>query len=198
MKNYSDNSILDDLRSKDLKREISAFNLIYDTCKEGIVIMVEKNSGSYSDGEDIFQSCVLAFVETIRKDESFILTASIKTYLYSVAYRKWMNVIRDNKTKLVLTDDMEMVLKNKELNVEVFIEQDQYNQEHILFWTNIDIMGGDCKKVLEHYFGYMPLKEIAKIMHITYGSLRDKKARCIKKLKALINENGFPIKTIIK
>lgn len=186
MQNHKDYYLISDLRTGDLKKESAALNIIYSTCRTSVIEFVKSNSGTREEGEELFQRCVMAVVKNARTKKNLQLTASMKTYINKIAYFLWLNKLRDRKIDLVLTNDLELVLMNKEVNVESYLEVDLYNQEHLLFWEKIDEVGGDCKTLLEQYFTYVPLEEIAKNMGLTYGSLRGKKVRCLTKLKALL------------
>jgi RNA polymerase sigma factor (sigma-70 family) len=79
---------------------------IYKSCSKQVYAMVMKNSGSFDDARDIFQETMIALFENVNKG-AYQPTANICTYLYRIAYNKWMKALRENEKKAtVLMDEV--------------------------------------------------------------------------------------------
>ena len=56
-----------------------------------VLAFILNNNGSYEEAKDIFQEAMITLYEKAKSD-SFVLTCQIKTYVYSVCRRLWLNV----------------------------------------------------------------------------------------------------------
>jgi len=86
----------------------SAFMLLYKYYFPSVEKMVLSNSGDSDDAKDIFQEVMIVFLEKLRQ-ENFILSASIKTYIYAVTKNVLLKTIKkDRKSQsldYILNDD---------------------------------------------------------------------------------------------
>jgi RNA polymerase sigma factor (sigma-70 family) len=92
MPEISEISLLSQLQ----KEENAAFDRLYEDCFPSIAKYVQQNSGSRQDAEDIFQEAVIVLLHKIRQPE-FCLTASLKTYLFSISKNIWLKKLRDSR-----------------------------------------------------------------------------------------------------
>jgi len=83
------------------KRDNAAYKLLYTFYYPTIASFVKKNSGTAADAEDVFQETIIVLLNKVPK-EDFILTSSIKTYIFAVASNLWLKRLREAKraTKL--------------------------------------------------------------------------------------------------
>jgi len=99
--NYtSDVSLLEQLKTE----ENTSFKQLYSLYYQSIASYVLQNNGSSEDAEDIFQEAVIVLLQKVRQPD-FVLTSSLKTYLYSIAKNSWLKRLRDNKTVSTLDAD---------------------------------------------------------------------------------------------
>lgn len=100
----NDSQILSDLK----KRDTAAYDLLYTFYYPTIERFVKRNSGTSDDAKDIFQETIIVLLDKVPK-EDFILTSSIKTYIFAVASNIWLKRLRDAKklTKLEEGFDLE-------------------------------------------------------------------------------------------
>ena len=68
------------------KNDARAIENIYKSNFSTIQAFILNNNGSYDDARDIFQEAMIVLYENA-KNESFVLTCQIKTYLYSICRR---------------------------------------------------------------------------------------------------------------
>lgn len=74
----------------DLKRENnSAFGRLYKEHFSMVRYFVIRNSGTGNDAEDVFQDTMMILVRKLRQ-ENFVLTASLKTYIMAIAKNIWL------------------------------------------------------------------------------------------------------------
>ena len=79
---------------KQLKDEQNtSFELLYRLYYPTVAVHVTRNSGSTADAEDIFQETIIVLLQQVRKPD-FVLTASLKTYLFAIARNLWLNRLR--------------------------------------------------------------------------------------------------------
>jgi RNA polymerase sigma factor (sigma-70 family) len=98
-----ENQVIDGLR----KRESAAYNLLYTFYYPTIESFVKRNNGTSADAKDIFQETIIVLLEKVPKKD-FILTSSIKTYIFAVASNIWLKRLRDAKKVTQLGPDFEM------------------------------------------------------------------------------------------
>jgi RNA polymerase sigma factor (sigma-70 family) len=92
MARFSDKELIDKVRA----REEMAFSQIYEYSFPPIAGYIVKNNGSEQDAEDIFQESIIVLLsKTARQD--FVLTASVTTYLFSIARNLWLKRLRQKK-----------------------------------------------------------------------------------------------------
>jgi RNA polymerase sigma factor (sigma-70 family) len=91
---------------KDLKTENNfAFGKLYQDNFGKISNFVQNNSGNKTDAEDLFQDAMMVLVEKLRQD-NFLLTASINTYVYAICKNLWLKKLRDRNFELSV-DEMQ-------------------------------------------------------------------------------------------
>ncbi|MEZ0541905.1 RNA polymerase sigma factor [Fibrella arboris] len=96
---------IDSLRLQDR----AAYDVLYRLVMPSIVQYVQRNGGNVADAEDVFQETLMVLAEKV-KDPDFRLTASLKTYLTSIAHHIWLNRLRARRhlplTDLTACDDL--------------------------------------------------------------------------------------------
>jgi RNA polymerase sigma factor (sigma-70 family) len=78
------------------KRDNAAYKLLYTFYYPTIAAFVKKNSGTEADAEDVFQETIIVLLDKVPKKD-FVLTSSIKTYIFAVASNIWLKRLRDAK-----------------------------------------------------------------------------------------------------
>ncbi|MBS1740474.1 RNA polymerase subunit sigma-70 [Elizabethkingia anophelis] len=89
------NEILSDLKGENNK----AFGELYKNYFGMVSRFIINNNGRTDDAEDIFQDTLLVLLEKLRQD-NFVLTASLKTYVMAIAKNLWLKKLRTPHTKL--------------------------------------------------------------------------------------------------
>ncbi len=139
------------------------------------------------DSLDIYHDAILVLQENAIHGKIDDLKSSISTYLFAIGKYKIYHSFRE-KAKLNITDDIEVVEKNFDFDVN-FNEEKPTNQQ-ILLKKGFKKIGDRCKEVLElfYYYGYN-LDEITEILNYSGKNvLKSQKSRCIKQLKKYSNQ----------
>jgi RNA polymerase sigma factor (sigma-70 family) len=89
------NEILDDLKGENN----NAFGELYKTYFGMINRFVINNNGQTNDAEDVFQDTMIVLLEKLRQD-NFVLTASVKTYIMAIAKNLWLKRLRTSYKQL--------------------------------------------------------------------------------------------------
>jgi RNA polymerase sigma factor (sigma-70 family) len=156
---------------------------LYDFYFEGIVALVCSHGGNRADGADIFQEAVLILIEKVRtarlRGES-----NIKTFLHAIAYKLWLFEQRTRgrrKKREALFSNSEVQEMAKEIG---FISK----RSRTDLLAILGQIGDTCKKILTgFYYEEKSMKELLVLFNYENEQvLRNKKSKCMKKLKELI------------
>lgn len=151
-----------------------------------IEALVLKNSGSIEYAKDIYQDAFITVWKHV-KDDTFIPQneTALQGYLYSVAKNKWTDVLRSKAFKSSKSLNTELsVVKNDEDDTE---EEDLKTEKLKTTMNAFKNLGQPCKQLLStFYFDKKSLKDIASKLNIEETTARNKKYRCMEKLRAMV------------
>ena len=148
-----------------------------------------RNSGDNTDAMDAYHYALISFSENLKK-ETFKLTTTIESYIFSLAKYYWLKEIR-RKGKTIEDNTVEL-LEDLKLTGN--------NLEDVNEWTEIEIkvrhlieeMGDTCKKIL---FGYylegLDYEELAEKYGYTEKSVRNMKSRYIIQIRNHVQKIGI-------
>lgn len=144
MQMITDNTLLEKLKAEDN----ASFQVLYKFYFPPVSSYVRKNMGNTSDAEDIFQEAIIVLLEKVRHPD-FVLTSSLKTYVYSIAKNLWLKRLRDNK--LITVNEFEKYQHESEtFSIELVTEKTK--AEKVNSWiTKITI---NCQRILKAIFYY--------------------------------------------
>lgn len=143
---------------------------------------VLQNSGTKSQAKDIYQETFIALWKNIQANK-FIPEnpTAIDGYIYQIARNKWRDYLRSAHFKRTSS------LETHSLGLQKDEEKmDASNQDEKLEITEkaFKSLGNACKEILkEFYYRNKSMREIANDLGIDEASARNKKYRCIQKLK---------------
>src|SRR3982751_1624531 len=100
MQTTLDNTLLDNLKNENN----ASFEVLYKFHFPSIAAYITQNFGSTDDAEDIFQEAIIVLLQKVRQSD-FVLTSSLKTYLFAIAKNLWLKRLRDNN--LIPVDNFE-------------------------------------------------------------------------------------------
>lgn len=153
--------------------------------------LILKNNGTKAHAKDIYQDAFLAVWQNIKQDK-FIPQSenSINGYLYTIAKNKWMDVLRSQgyKKTIVASQMNYFEIKDEENNgIDDDILKDKRLEDVMLAFKHL---GDACKSLLsKFYFEKKSMNLIAEEFSIDSASVRNKKYRCMQKLKQIALKN---------
>ncbi|MBC7525477.1 MAG: sigma-70 family RNA polymerase sigma factor [Flavobacterium sp.] len=176
MQTISDNTLLDKLKTEDG----SSFELLYKFYFPSVASYIKQNLGNNEDAEDIFQEAIIVLLQKVRQP-NFILTSSLKTYLYAVAKNLWLKRLRDNKIKFA---DDELSLVNYKTESDIFeLEPVKSKEEKVESW--LLKITKNCQNVLMALFFYeVPMDSLmVKMGWKNKHTASNQKHKCIQQIK---------------
>lgn len=183
----SSNSILEAVKSNNTE----ILKTLYISNYPKIEILVLRNNGSKEQAKDIYQEAFLAVWQNI-KDNRFVPKneSSINGYIYTIAKNKWMDVLRSQgyKKTIVASQLGHFEIKDEENNtIDDDILKEKRLEDVMLAFKNL---GEACKSLLrKFYFEKKSMNTIAKELSLDAASTRNKKYRCMQKLKEIALKN---------
>jgi len=155
---------------------------IYESFSPMVVNYVLENSGNIEDAKDVMQDAMIVIYKKMEQ-EDFELTASFRTYLFSVCRFIWLRKIKKNKKEVVTSSFKDTLITNKEWEDEL-IE----SRKALLMKRKLSELSKECRELLRLSFGGVKGKEIASKMNYSVEFVKRKKFRCknalIKAIKA--------------
>lgn len=152
-----------------------------------IEALVLKNSGTIEHAKDVYQDAFITIWKHV-KNEKFIPQneTALQGYLYSIARNKWLDVLKSKSFKNLkpLNNESLRVVRDEEEN----IYNDEFETKKLS--TAMDAfknLGQPCKQLLStFYFEKKSLRDIASKLKIEETTVRNKKYRCMEKLRAMV------------
>jgi len=180
------NKIILKLRSTNDQIVDQAFTFLYREYFPVIRSFIKNNNGTEDDAADIFQDALIVLYDKVR-DENFVLTCAIKTYIYSICKNLWLKRLKKKKKTLLKSEGFETI--NLDPNMDEILE----NREDVnLVATLLNKIGGDAKRLLIYfYFDGLKTEEVTlKMGYANDQVTRNKKSKCIKKLREMIKQSA--------
>ncbi|MBO9730253.1 MAG: sigma-70 family RNA polymerase sigma factor [Chitinophaga sp.] len=186
MQTISDDTLLIRLRSE----QNAAFEVLYHYYFPAITSYITHNHGTSHDAEDIFQEAIIVLLQKIRQPD-FQLTASLKTYLFSIARNLWLKRLRDNK--LLPVTDIAVYQCPEEAFVTT-LHPEKSKDEKVQSW--IKRITANCQRILKAIFFYRePMESLIKKMKWknkhTAASQQYKCIQQVKKIRQTEENNGL-------
>jgi len=168
-----------------------ALQKLYEENYPKVGMHVLRNSGSKDQAKDIFQEAMIALWKAVKSDrfEAKSPTA-LQGYLFTIARNKWTDYLRSSSFKKEISSEKVMTyLEETDEEVEEDMGVHKLEQARVAFKQ----LGTDCKDLLtKFYFDRMSIESIAQLLDLDKASARNKKYRCMQKLKALVVTNNTP------
>ncbi len=152
---YSDVEMIAGLKARNEKILRAYYKLFY----SGIRHFVLKNSGSDEDARDLFQDVLLVLFQKVRND-SFVLTCTLGTYLYSVSRILWFKEL--NRRRHISAGSF--MIEDYADNDRDIHETTELNERLEIYRKNFDSLSIDCQKVLRYFIEGMSITEITRKM----------------------------------
>lgn len=153
-----------------------------------IETFVLKNNGTKEHAKDIYQNAFIAVWHNV-KDERFVPQneTALQGYLYTISKNKWMDYLRSKHYKKTVAvsklKHFEPQDKASETKDDDILKENRLTGIMQVFKT----MGSPCKELLTRfYFEKKSLRDIAEDLKIEENTARNKKYRCMEKLRDLV------------
>lgn len=148
-----------------------------------IQAFIVKSGGSYEDARDVFQEAIVVLFQNAQSD-SFELTSSLKTYLYSVSRRLWLKKVQKDRRYLSTTSDLlaETVPVDDDMD-----DYRQQNERFELLEIALERIGEPCRSLLNaFYIQKKSMPEIAREFGYTNAdNAKTQKYKCLIRLKKI-------------
>ncbi len=147
--------------------------------------LVLNNSGTEEDAKDVYQEAFIVVWNNIKNNKFIPLNeTAIEGYLFSIGKNKWMDILRSTRFKKT-NNTINETLLNEEVN-EIY-QEDIFDLKLKSTMNAFKNLGEPCKELLtNYYFEKKSLKDIAQILNIEETTARNKKYRCMEKLRSLV------------
>lgn len=165
----SDKKLLEGIR----KKKSDSIVFMYKDYFPLILALVEHNSGSRQDAEDVFHDAMIVLYKRCRRKE-FHLTCALRTFFYSVCKNIWMKRLERRKRLVTVPDFVVNEQFEKYTTEEDELKEDNLERLRLLY-KHFTRIPEDCQKLLKLFIQKVPLKEIAKDMgfkDVTYAKTR--------------------------
>ena len=133
----------DGLLSRLKKEENAAFERLHKDCFPAVARYIKQNSGSRQDAEDIFQEAIIVLLYKIRQPE-FLLTASLKTFLFSISKNLWLKKLRDNQ-RVTIADESSLASLSTDDS-----ETAHQHENELAGW--LQKITANCRRILQAVF----------------------------------------------
>jgi len=174
-----------DLLLKLRKEENAAFDLLYKFYFPSVAYYIQHNSGNTADAEDVFQEAIIVLLQK-SKEPHFILTASLKTYLFAIAKNIWLKKLRTNQ--LVYQANIEDLEECDFCELEDFEERISLGEKisELMFRLSVS-----CQRILRlsFWFGDSIETIMEKVGYKNKHSASSQKNKCLDKMRELSEDN---------
>ncbi len=158
-----------------------------------VELYILKNNGTMPQAKDTYQDAFIAVWKNIREDKFLPDNeTAVQGYLYTIAKNKWLDFLRSSQYKNTspLRKDL---IENKLSEIHNGEEWAEDDKKFNCTIEAFNKLGEPCRQLLKlFYFSKKPLRSIAKELDIEEASARNKKYRCIQKLRELAQSpNNF-------
>jgi RNA polymerase sigma factor (sigma-70 family) len=177
MKHLTNATLLERLRAEDT----ASFALLYTHYFPTVAAYVQQNSGSRTDAEDLFQETIVVLLQKVRQP-NFVLTSSLKTYLYAIARHLWLKRLRNQR--LVFQEEVPLYALETPMEPWTCEEPPEKSiEEKVQIW--LQKITQHCQRLLKALFFYQqPMTELMETMGWKNRHTADnQKYKCMQQMK---------------
>jgi RNA polymerase sigma factor (sigma-70 family) len=166
-----------------LKNEDGALiELLYKFYFPSVAFYVKQNAGNDEDAKDMFQEAIIVLLQKVRQPD-FVLSSSLKTYLYAIAKNLWLKHLRDNKL-VPIADDLQLQINQieAEINDHEF-EVKESKEQQVQNW--LQKITPHCRRILKAiFFNQEPMDSLmVKMGWKNKHTAANQKYKCLEQLK---------------
>ena len=152
MRFIDNKAIIEGIRNQDKKILRDIYLVYFPVIKRYIL----DNSGSEQDAKDVFQEGIIIIYRKI-KEGNLNLSASFKSYIYSVCRFIWIKQLSKSKEN---AEQMDIYLGYEEVP-EISVDEYEKNEQYKLYQKHFKRLEKECQKLLQMFLDKIPLKVIA-------------------------------------
>ncbi|KQS33800.1 RNA polymerase sigma factor [Dyadobacter sp. Leaf189] len=183
-KRYSDQELISMLLSTEIRMHNDVLGYLYKTYEPMIFRLVTTNSGSREEAEEILNDVVYSFFKNVRAGKYEQQEARISTYVYSVAWRKWLSELKKRNITPRNTEDFDSFSWAGEADDSQFTDYE--NRE--LVDKLLGMLEPKCQKLLRAFMDGWSMEDIAVMVGLKNAkSAKAQKYHCLQKLGNFIN-----------
>jgi RNA polymerase sigma factor (sigma-70 family) len=149
-------------------------------------IYILKNGGTVDNAKDIFQEAFFACWKKLNTGKVNPQSkAEIEAYLFTAAKNKWIDKTRlkANRKTISMNENIHHLVTDESTTI---TEVNEKEVQLTITLTAFENLSQACKDLLTRfYFHKMSLRSIAESLEMEEASAKNKKYRCIQKLKEL-------------
>jgi RNA polymerase sigma factor (sigma-70 family) len=187
MTKNNDQDLLLRICAVDPRKQDAAFTEIYRQFYPAIENMILRNKGTADDARDVFQDALIALYRQVNQGK-FEGKSSLKTYFYSICRNTWLKKLAKKKNLREVDEP------SSHLAAEDDIAGDLSRRERdTIIQQMLAEMDEGCREVLRlYYFDRLSMRKIAAICGCASEQVaKNKKSRCMKKLRQLVSGNAL-------
>jgi RNA polymerase sigma factor (sigma-70 family) len=190
-KSTTDSALIEGLLGSNAQRN-KALRALYVENRGRICSYVKSNSGSDAAAKDVFQESIIAFYENVR-DGKYRGESAVSTYLYSIAKFKWLNQIKKDKVRDGHHNQIEM----ERFEIDPLTHLIEKQRQEDIFGV-LSELGSQCKELLiATLYHSKSMKDlVASGAFSSEQIVRNKKYKCLKRLKELIKQQPLLAKRL--
>lgn len=177
MNQQKEQSLIEQLKSKDEIAFKKLYHLYYQQCKHWIEKHFDCNSEHI---EDVYQDAMIALYEAAIDGKLDKISCSIKTYLFAICRNQMLRQFKLQKRSDDHVDDIKIVQRE-------WLEPEQEESENVIkVKTMISSTDEPCKSILTlFYYDGKSISEIAKALdYPNKNVVKVQKSRCLNYLKS--------------
>lgn len=185
MPTLTDEQIITLLQSGKATKEDQACRFLYQQLYGLVESLVVKNSLEKTNTKDIFQESIIVLWKMVNKKD-FVLSSTIKTLLYSIAFNQIRNKLR-NKGRTT-----ELKAAQETIPIEAsFFEKLLAGEKTKLVVQLIQTLGTDCQKILQlYYYQQFSMRKIQAVFQDkSVAVTKNRKARCLQRIREQVSNN---------
>lgn len=190
MKFENTDALATTIRSGSPSRRAKALGHLYASSFKPVETYVLANRGTKSDTKDVFQDGIMVLYRNI-VDDKFSGQSSVATYLFSICKNLWLQQLRKQ------TEYVTKPFDNDAPEVEAGVA-DAIDSRSLT--AVMERLKKECREMLrEFYYEKKSMQELA--VRFKLGSAqaaKNKKARCLKALSALVKEKKLTFEDFTK
>lgn len=147
-----------------------------------VMRFIKRNGGRQDDAQDMLQEAIIVLWQNVNKD-SFVLSAKISTYLFSIARNKWLAELRRRKNHATPLETVPDIGIDDD-SLAGMIDADEQKK----LYDAMERLAKICKEILLfYYFEQRNMNDIAKLTGLANANVaKAKKYQCVKSLQKLI------------